>query len=190
MVLYIMKGGDDMDDHRILELLWTRAEQAIEELARRFGSRLHSTAVNLLGSPQDAEEVVSDTYIALWNAIPPKQPEPLAPYVYRTGRNIALNRLRANTARKRSAYEVSLDELSNYIPARPDSGRELGRAMDAFLDTVSKESRAIFLRRYWFGDSVKDIARAFHMTENAVSVRLHRTRNELKDYLIKEGYYE
>ena len=179
-----------MDDHRILELLWARAEQAIAELQRRFGPRLYATANNLLGDPHDAEECVSDTYIALWNAIPPKRPEPLAPYVYRAGRNIALNRLRSNTAQKRSAYEVSLDELSNFIPARPDTGRELGRAMDAYLGTISPESRAIFLRRYWFGDSVRDIAKAFHMTENAVSVRLSRTRSGLKAYLIEEGYYE
>lgn len=179
-----------MDDRNILDLLFARAEQAIAELQRRFGSRLYAIAMNLLTNPHDAEECVSDTYIAIWNAIPPKRPDPLAPYVYRAGRNIALNRLRSNTTHKRSAYEVSLDELSDAIPARPDSGRELGQAMDAFLSTITPESRAIFLRRYWFGDTVKNIAKAFRMTEGAVSVRLNRTRNALKAYLIKEGYYE
>ena len=179
-----------MEDRQIIALLWQRAEEALTALAQRFGKRLHQTATNLLGDSQDAEECVNDTYIAIWNAIPPRRPEPLAPYVYRTGRNIALNRLRANTAQKRSAYEVSLDELANYIPARPDSGRELGRFLDAYLDTVSKESRVIFLRRYWFGDSVRDIAKALRMTENAVSVRLNRIRSGLKTYLSEEGYYE
>lgn len=179
-----------MDDRHILDLLWARSEQALRELQHLFGPRLQSMMKNLLPVPQDVEECVNDTYMAIWNAIPPKRPEPLAPYVYRTGRNMALNRLRAAAARKRSAYEVSLDELSAYIPARPDTGRELGRALNAWLDTLNKDNRAIFLRRYWFGDSVKDIAAASRMTENAVSVRLNRLRADLKTYLIKEGYYE
>lgn len=127
----------------------------------------------------------------MWRSIPPKRPEPLRPYICRIGRNIALNRLRSSSAQKRSGYEISLEELAGCIPApRMEDGQALGRAMDAWLDTLNKESRAIFLRRYWFGDSVKDIAAAFSMTENAVSVRLSRLRDSLKTYLIKEGYYE
>ena len=179
-----------MEDHQILALLWQRSERAITALVARFGKQLYQTAMNLLSSPQDAEECVNDTYMAVWNAIPPKHPEPLRPYVYRIGRNIALNRLRENTAQKRNGYQLSLDELQGCIPAPClEDGRALGRAMDAYLDTISKDSRIIFLRRYWFGDSVKDIAKAFAMTENAVSVRLSRTRDGLKNYLIKEGYY-
>ena len=179
-----------MEDERILSLLWQRAEAAIDALARKFGHRLHCTAVNLLSDPQDAEECVNDTYLAVWNAIPPRRPLPLAPYVYRTGRNIALNRLRANTAQKRSGYELSLEELSAFLPS-PDhtDSRELGKAMDAFLDTISPKDRAIFLRRYWFGDPVKSIAAGLELTENAVSLRLHRTRERLRTYLIKEGYH-
>lgn len=180
-----------MEDHEILALLWQRAEGAISALAERFGGILYRTAVNLLGSSRDAEECVNDTYLAVWNAIPPNRPEPLPPYVYRIGRNIALNRLRSNTAQKRSGYELSLEELAGCIPAPClEDGRALGRAMDAWLDTLNKESRILFLRRYWFGDSVKDIAVSFNMKESAVSVRLSRLRNKLKDYLVKEGYYE
>lgn len=180
-----------MEDQQIISLLWQRAEEALTALSQRFGRRLYATAMNLLSDPQDAEECVSDTYIAVWNAIPPQRPASLSAYVYRIGRNIALNRLRATTAQKRSGYELSLDELAGCVcaPSQED-GRALGRAIDTFLDTLSKDNRAIFLRRYWFGDSVKDIAEAFHMTENAVSVRLSRTRDALKAYLIKEGYYE
>ena len=181
-----------MEDHNILSLLWQRAEGAIPALAERFGRTLYRMALNLLGSPRDAEECVNDTYLAVWNAIPPNRPEPLPPYVYRIGRNIALNRLRSNTAQKRGGYELSLEELVGCIPAPClEDGRALGVAMDAWLSTLNKENRAMFLRRYWFGDSVKDIAVAFCMTENAVSVRLNRLRGSLKDYLIKEDlYYE
>ncbi len=179
---------------KILELLWKRSELALTGMAQVFGPRLYRTAMNILGIPEDAEEAVSDTYFAVWNAVPPERPEPLAPYVYRTGRNIALNRLRARTAQKRSGYTLSLEELENGITG-PDlwqrlDARELGRALDAFLDTLSRENRVIFLRRYWFGDAVRDIAKALGMTENAVSVRLSRTRDKLKAYLTEEGFYE
>lgn len=176
-----------MEDTQILTLLWNRTEDAISALAKRFGRRLHQTAMNILGILQDAEECVSDTYLAIWNRIPPQRPEPLAPYVYRTGRNIALNRLRANTAQKRHAgYEISLDELAACIPGSSleDAldARLLGQAIDRFLESESRDSRVIFLRRYWFGDSVKDIAKQLGMTQNSVSVRLNRTKSKLKDY--------
>lgn len=180
-----------MDDQQILTLLWQRSENAISALAQQFGNLLYRITHNLLGNPQDAEECVNDTYLAMWNSIPPKRPDPLQPYICRIGRNIALNRLRSNTAQKRSGYEVSLDELAGCIPAPClEDGRALGQAMDAWLDTLNKDNRIIFLRRYWFGDSVKDIAVAFSMKESAVSVRLSRLRDSLKAHLIKEGYYE
>lgn len=181
-----------MDDRHILELLWSRTESAIEALARRFGGRLYRTAMNILGSPQDAEECVNDTYLAVWNAIPPRRPDPLEGYVYRTGRNTALNRLRADTARKRdSSYDLSLEELSQCVgghsPELALDARLLGQAIDRFLDTLGKDDRVLFLRRYWFGDSVRSLAKAFAISENAASVRLSRTRQRLKQYLYKEG---
>ena len=184
-----------MDDRGIIALLWQRSEAAITALARRFGHRLRQTAMNILGSPQDAEETVNDTYLALWNAIPPAKPDPLPPFVYRTGRNTALNRLRANLAQKRNGtYDLSLDELEGCIPGsaleEQVEARELGRIIDRYLDTLPRDNRNIFLRRYWFGDSVKAIAEAFSLTQNTVSVRLSRMRSGLRTYLIKEGYYE
>ena len=183
-----------MEDTAIIQLLFDRAETAIDALARRFGRRLHQIAMNILSSARDAEECVNDTYLALWNAIPPERPDPLCAYTYRVGRNTALKRLRSNTAQLRnSAYDLSLDELAGCISDESAwqalDARELGRAIDRFLDTQSRDSRVIFLRRYWFGDSVKDIARAIAMSEGAVSVRLSRVRNALKDYLNKEGYF-
>ena len=179
---------------RITELLWQRSENAIAELSRNFGGRLYRLALNITSDRREAEEAVSDTYLALWNAIPPQKPEPLAPFVYRVGRNIALNRARRNSAQKRSAYQISLEELSGCI-AGPDlwetlDSRALGRAIDAFLGTLSPENRRLFVRRYWFGDSVQALAREYAITENALSVRLSRIRDKLKAYLIKEGFYE
>ena len=183
-----------MEDKQILELLWSRASTAIDALARRFGKGLYRIAMNILEDHHDAEETVNDTYLALWNAIPPQRPDPLAGFVYRTGRNTALNRLRQNTAQKRcSQYDLSLDELARSIPGsyldEALDARELGRAIDRFLDTLSHQNRVIFLRRYWFGDRVKELARAQGLTENSLSVRLTRLRAQLKDYLIKEGIF-
>lgn len=182
-----------MEDSKIIRLLWNRAEGAIEALAKKFGQRLLATARNILGNHQDAEETVSDTYLAVWNAVPPKKPDPLSGFVYQIGRNLALKRLRSNTAAKRDgSYDVSLEELAECVAGTTledkFDARLLGRAIDRFLDTISQDSRVIFLRRYWFGDSVRDIAKHFDTTENAVTVRLSRTRNQLRDYLIKEGF--
>lgn len=183
-----------MEDKRILELLWNRMESALDAIAQKYGQRLQRTAMNILGNPRDAEEAVNDTYIALWNAIPPERPEPLAGYIHRTGRNVALNKHRYLTAEKRSAYQVSLEELSGILPG-PSleellDARELGRAIDRFLDTVSRENRILFLRRYWFGDSVKYLAKAMGLSQNAVSVRLSRLRGQLKQYLSdQEGFF-
>lgn len=181
-----------MEDRKIVALLWQRAEQAIQALAKKFGAGLHRLAMNILGSRPDAEESVNDTYLALWNAIPPEQPDPLTPYVYRVGRNTALKKLRENTAQKRdSRYDVSLEELSGCLAGcsleEEWQARELGRAIDRFLELQTQQNRILFLRRYWFGDSVKEIAALYSLTPGAVSVRLHRLRDELRNYLNKEG---
>lgn len=183
-----------MEDRAIIDLLWHRNEDAIEALTQRFGHRLQRLAQNILSNDADAQECVNDTYLAAWNTIPPQRPEPLAPYILRLCRNIAISRLRSATAQKRSAYELSLSELDEAIGTntleQALSSRELGRAIDRFLDTLSRENRVIFLRRHWFGDSVADIAKNLQLSESNVSVRLYRIRQKLKAYLIKEGYYE
>lgn len=184
-----------MDDRQILKLFFARAEGAIEALAEKCGNTLECIAMNILENREDAQESTNDTYLALWNAIPPRVPEPLAPYVYRTGRNIALKHLAYANAQKRcSRYDMSLEELSGCLPGDDleqagVAARAVGRAMDRFLETQSRENRYIFLRRYWYGDSVRDIATALKMQENAVSVRLNRLRGKLKEYLVKEGYH-
>jgi RNA polymerase sigma-70 factor (ECF subfamily) len=189
-----MKGGASMDDKQIIDLLFCRSEQALTVLARQFGPRLLYTARNLLADERDAEECVSDTYLAIWNTIPPHRPDPLSGFVFKTGRNLALKRLRYNTAEKRnSRYDLSLEELSGCISDSPLdaalSARELGQAIDRFLDTLPRANRIIFLRRYWFGDSVGHIAEDMGYSENAVSVRLNRCRGKLRTYLEQEGYF-
>lgn len=181
-----------MEDSQIISLLWDRAEAAIEALRAKFGKRVYATAVNILDDRRDAEEAESDTYLAVWNAVPPAHPEPLCAFVYRIGRNAALYILRRRSAQKRSSYEVCLDELAQTLEGSSMEeqldARQLGRAIDRFLDTLSKENRVLFLRRYWFGDDIPTLAQDTGMRQGTVSVRLHRIRAQLKDYLIKEGF--
>lgn len=182
-----------MDDQKIINLLWQRAESAIEALSQRFGGRLMAIAMNILGVRQDAEESVNDTYLAVWNTVPPKKPDPLAGYVYAAGRNISLDRLKYNTAGKRDGrYDLSIDELEGCIPAaaleETVEAKELGLAINRFIGTLNADNRALFLRRYWFGDPVREIAKDLGLRENAASVRLGRLRTQLREHLIREGY--
>lgn len=182
-----------MEDKRIFQLLWQRAEAAIEAMTKQYGPRLYRTAMNILGRHEDAEETVNDTYLAVWDAIPPETPDPLSGYIYKTGRNLALKRLRYDTAQRRcSDYDLSLEELEGCVGSAnlqdEIDARMLGRAIDRFLDTIPANARILFLRRYWFGDSVKDIAKDRGMTQNAVSVSLSRSREKLRAYLLKEGF--
>ncbi len=184
-----------MEDRRIIALLFARAERAIDELAKQYGKRLRNLAMNILGSHRDAEECENDTYLAVWNTVPPKKPNPLSGYVYGIGRNIALDRYKHLTAEKRDGrYDVSMEELEGCIPApaleQQVEARELGAAINRYLAMLNPDNRAIFLRRYWFGDPVREIARDFTLTENAVSVRLGRMRSRLHAHLVKEGYVD
>ncbi len=183
-----------MEDRQIITLLFMRAEEALRVLNERFGNTLYRIAMNILGNHHDAEETTNDTYLAIWNAIPPKEPDPLAPYVYRTGRNMALKRLEYLSAEKRNnRYDLSLDELAPYLP--DDSiehilnTQDIADSINKFLEKETAQNRYIFIRRYWYGDAVEDISKAINVKSGAVSVRLNRTRTKLKEQLIKEGYY-
>ena len=182
-----------MDDKLIIRLFFDRAESAIGALADKYGKRLYATALNILGSPEDAKECVNDTYLALWDTIPPQQPDPLCAYVYRIGRNTALKRLRDNSVQKRNnAYDLSIEELAECLGQstmeEAIDARQLGQAINRFLAGQSRQNRTLFLRRYWFGDSVQTIARTYGMLPGAVSTRLSRIRAALATYLIQEGF--
>lgn len=183
-----------MDDQAILDLLWNRAETAIKFLSEKFGKRLMATAMNILNNRSDAEESVNDTYFAVWNQIPPQRPDPLSGYVYKIGRNIALDKFKYNVAGKRSSkYEISIDELADILPSNAledqIDARLLGESINRYLGSIQKENRIIFLKRYWFGDDIKEIAHHMGLRSNTVSVRLNRIRTGLRSHLIKEGFF-
>lgn len=182
-----------MEDNEIIELFFMRSERGIEEISRKYGGILRKIAWNILNNPEDAKECVNDAYLGVWNSIPPNRPNPLLTYVCKIVRNLALKKYRYNTALKRSGYgEISFSELEECIPA---TGKETGecteeelvRVIEVFLDSLDKKSRMMFLKRYWFADSVSSIAREFGMKENAVSVKLLRIRKKMRKYLEKEG---
>ena len=180
-----------MNDERIIELFFERSEQAIKELDEKYGRVCHSISYNILNNWQDAEECVSDAYLGTWNAIPPAKPNPLLAFVCKIVRNISLKRYEQKTAAKRNShYDVVMDELEDCLPSsitieEEIAERELTKIIESFLDSLSKENRVIFLRRYWFSDTYADIAKQVGLTEKNVSVRLTRIRKELHKYLLE-----
>ncbi len=183
-----------MEDSGIISLFFERSEQAIEELDSKYGPAVRKTADNILGSRLDAEECVNDTYLRVWNSIPPHRPDPLVSYVCRIARNLAVNRYHANRAEKRNgAYDLILDEMEECIPSGMDvetelEAKELSAAINRFLHSLNREDRFLFVRRYWYADSVSDLAVMTNGSPNRISVRLFRIREKLKKTLMKEGY--
>lgn len=182
-----------MEDRRIIELFFARSEQAIAELSAKYGKLVRSVCRNILGDEQDVNECENDTYLGIWNAIPPQKPNPLSAFVCRVARNLSLKKYRSNTAEKRdSSLDLSMEELENCLCASSVeedwSAKELGLAIERFLDMQNLENRVLFVRRYWFCDSVKEIAKRFAISENSASVKLSRIRANLKNYLRKEGF--
>ena len=178
----------------IIDLFFARAEQAIEELDKKHGSAVRKTAANILWDRQDVEECVNDTWLGAWNSIPPQHPNPLVSFVCRIARNLAVSRLRRETAAKRNdSFDLVLDELEEFLPSRMNveadyETKELTTVIDRFLSELDYDDRFIFVRRYWFADPVKDIAAAMNSPENRVSVRLFRLRTKLRNTLKKEGF--
>ncbi len=182
-----------MQDTRIVELFFERSEQAVDALSLKYGALFARIAGDFLGEKADIEETVNDLYLALWNNIPPERPENLKAYAVRILRNLAVKRYHANTAQKRSSpFDVALEEISPYLPGgqTPEealSAKELGRKINAFLATQEKQDRIFFVRRYYLAETPAQIGRALGRSAHYVSVRLHRTREKLKTYLLREG---
>lgn len=177
-----------MDDKQIIRLFFERSEQAITELSQKYGDLCMKIARRILNDHQDAEECVNDAYFGAWNSIPPQSPDPLRAYICRIVRNRSLKKLRANTAIKRgSQFEVSLSELEDCIPDSSMDEQlsisELSAQINAFLAVLPKDDRLMFVKRYWFSESISELADAFGITENNVSVRLSRIRGKLHQYL-------
>lgn len=183
-----------MEDREIVELYWQRSDVALTETQQKYGHYCYAIANGILRSEADAEECVNDVYVGAWNAMPPHRPDNLAAFLARITRNLSLKRLRAMTAEKRGGGEtaLALEELGEIIPARTGpaeqvEARELARALDAFLATLPVAQRRIFLCRYWYFDSVADIARRFGCSESKVKMTCKRVRDRLSQYLRKEG---
>ena len=184
-----------MEDHEIIELFYARSEQAVAQLQSKYGRQCLQVAGNILNNRLDAEECVNDAYLAAWNTIPPQKPEPLLTYVCRIVRNLSIKKYHANSAHKRNShYDMALDELEECIQAKKTAddqiaAEELAEAINQFLGTLSRENRVMFVRRYWFSDSVADIAGMFMMSSRNVSLRLLRVRKGLKKHLEREGMW-
>lgn len=185
-----------MNDQEIIALFWARQESAISATADKYGRYCHSIAYNILYNHFDTEECVNDTYLGAWNSIPPQKPNNLSAYLGRITRNFALNRYKRNTVAKRGSgeVEVALSELENCIP--DDTGIEqitedalLVSVIDRFLYAQSRTNRNIFIRRYWYLCSIRDIADSYKMSESKVKSLLFCMRNELRKNLEKEGIY-
>lgn len=183
-----------MEDAQIIELYWRRDQSAIAETSGKYGPFLRDVSWNILHSYHDAEECVNDTYLRTWNAIPPARPTAFRAWLGCITRNLSLGRWKQARAEKRGgdAMELLLGELDQCVPDRNGvektlEDRELAAHISAFLRELPKDSRVMFLRRYWYGDSVADIAQKLNCGQGKVKSSLFRTRKALRTYLEKEG---
>lgn len=184
-----------MDDSRIVELYLQRDENAIGQTAEKYGKRLRALAYGVVNDEQTAEECENDTYMEAWKRIPPHEPRDyFYAFLARITRNISLNRCRERSSLKRSAFILELGaELEQCIPAPDDiecrmADAELSKVINGFLGSLDEEKRNIFIRRYWYTETVADIAKRFAVSESKVKTTLFRCRNRLREYLEKEGY--
>ena len=184
-----------IEDEKIIEMFFERSEQGIRELDIKYGKACRKLSYNIVNDRQDAEECVNDAYLGAWNAIPPVKPDPLLTYICKIVRNISLNLYHRKEAAKRSShYTIALEEIEACIADQKNieeeiEVRELACIIESFLDTLTIENRVIFMRRYWFSDSCRDIAGFMGLTEKNVSVRLTRIREKMKQYLIEREVF-
>lgn len=183
-----------MDDRQIIDLYWTRSENAISETINKYGRYCHSIAFNILHNSEDSEECVNDAYMKAWEIIPPQRPERLAAFLGKITRNLSLNRYNMYTAGKRGYGQVllALDELQECVPSEDNTEHVaddimLTEVLNRFLESLPLDSRKIFMRRYWYFSPVKEIAYDFGISESKVKMSLLRSRAKLKTLLQKEG---
>lgn len=185
-----------MEDQQIIQKLYERQEQALKDLSNKYGTLCQTIANRILSNQQDAEECVNDTLLAAWNTIPPEHPDPLSAYICRITRNISLKKYHANTAQKRNHYyDILLDELEESIAGNESVedeilARELEHTINDFLSECKPIDRIIFIKRYWFFETVSGIADSVGKSKNYVTVHLHRTRKKLENHLKTRGLVE
>ena len=182
-----------MEDREIVQLYWDRDERAISESDGKYGPLCRSVAMRVLGNPEDSEECVSDTWFRSWNAIPPKRPDPLGPFLGKITRNLALDRWRRDHAAKRYAGETPLvlEELEDLVSGEgledEVQRRELIRALNGFLEGLRPEERDLFLRRYLAFETLESLAEQRGISVSGIHKRLTRLREKLRDHLQREG---
>ena len=182
-----------MEDAQIVELYWQREEQAIRETDAKYGSFCLKIALNLLSVREDAEETVNDTWQEAWNSMPTQRPTLLRPWLGRVVRNLSIDRWRRDHARKRfDGLTVLLEELEECVPAprtveQEIETAELGRIIDRWLGTLGKEDRTLFVRRYWNGETLKDLASGFGIPAKRLAGKMFRLRQSLRTVLEQEG---
>jgi len=184
-----------MDDNAIIDLFFARDQRAIEEASREFGAYCAAIARNILNDPGAAEECVNDTWLKCWQSIPPQRPHSLKSFAGRIARNLALSTLRGSNARKRGGGQVqlALEELGEVVSGGETPEGALDRqafrdALDGFLAGLPERNRNLFLRRYWYLDSVEQLAKRFSMSRTQVTTTLHRLRQKLRVHLHQEGF--
>ena len=181
-----------MEDQQIIGLLFQRSEAAISVLQQKFGRLCRSIISNILPDSRDVEECLTDTYLRVWNSIPPQCPARLDSYLARIARNVALDRYDYNSASMRSTnLTLAYEELAMYLPSseKETDAIEFRAFINRFLRDLPKMPRMMFLRRYWYGESISELARAFECSEEKVKSSLFRTRNKLRAAMMKEGIY-
>ena len=182
-----------MDDQSIIELFSQRDENAIRETETKYGAYCLSIAYGILQNHEDAEECVNDTWMSAWNRIPTVKPDSLKAFLGKIVRDIALSRFRANHAQKRyNGMEVMLDELEECIPSdfnvqRQLEQKELDDLINKWLESLHREDRVLFIKRYYYGETVKSLARVQACTENQMAQRMLKLRNNLKSFLTSKG---
>ena len=183
-----------MEDSRIIALYFQRSEEAISATAAKYGNYCFSIARSILSDSEDAKEAVNDTYMGAWNAIPPHKPNSLSAFLGKITRRISINRFLANHTAKRGGGEpeLALEELSDCIPSRRDveqemEAAELTRILNRFARELPDTERRVFVRRYWYLESVGQIAEQLGFSQSKVKSMLFRTRNKLRNVLEKEG---
>ena len=184
-----------MDDGKIVDLLIRRDEEAIKQIAEKYGGRLRDLAYGITNNADIAEECENDTYLKAWDSIPPHEPRDyLYPFLARITRHIALNRCRDDKRLKRSAFICELsEEMEQCIPGRDDVEKTaddlaLRDLINRFLSRLNAEKRSIFIRRYWYLESIDQISERFGISQSKVKTTLFRCREKLKEQLEKEGY--
>ncbi len=184
-----------MNDTEIVDLYWKREERAVEETEKKYGGYCYSIAYNVLSNHEDSEESVNDTYIEAWNSIPPHRPLILSSFLGKITRRIAIDKWRSGHAQKRGGGEMScvLEELEECL-FYEDSAEQhlekqmLSQAINEFLGTLSETERRVFVRRYFYMDSVESVCKRFGYSESKVKSLLFRIRGNLRIYLQKEGF--